>query len=106
MDDSPPPLGSPEEFHQMLADLVDEFAPRRFAICEEYGDRADGGIFAWGLAFTDGVLACGDGHASPGASRARTPPYAYSLAPVAGCDCSGSMRRRVVNRGPRLCTRR
>ncbi|XTZ18331.1 hypothetical protein ACQSSU_13670 [Micromonospora echinospora] len=44
----------------MLVDLATEFAPRRFAICEEYGDRIDGAVFAWGMAFPDGVLLCGD----------------------------------------------
>ncbi|MEV4843867.1 hypothetical protein AB0K20_11695 [Micromonospora matsumotoense] len=55
-----PPLGTPEEFHQMLVDLANEFAPRRFAIGEEHGDRIDGGILAWGLAFPDRALLCGD----------------------------------------------
>ncbi|NBE83842.1 hypothetical protein [Micromonospora rubida] len=50
----------------MLVDLVTDFAPRRFAICEEYGDRVDGGVFAWGMAFTDGALLCDDGRASTG----------------------------------------
>ncbi|WDZ84439.1 hypothetical protein [Micromonospora cathayae] len=63
---TPPALGTPEEFHQMLVDLVTEYAPRRFAICEEYGDRVDGAVFAWGMAFPDGVLLCGDGHAYTG----------------------------------------
>lgn len=54
------PLGTPEEFHRMMVDLAKEYAPRRFAICEEYGDRFDGAIFGWGLAFPDGVLLCGD----------------------------------------------
>ncbi|BCJ61074.1 hypothetical protein [Micromonospora endophytica] len=47
----------------MLVDLVNEFAPRRFAICEEYGDRVDADVFAWGLAFADGALVCGDDRA-------------------------------------------
>ncbi|MFI6757898.1 hypothetical protein ACIBF5_01960 [Micromonospora sp. NPDC050417] len=47
------PLGTPEEFHQLMTDLAADHAPRRFAIYEEYGDRVDGRIYAWGLAFED-----------------------------------------------------
>ncbi|MEV6798164.1 hypothetical protein AB0M91_07440 [Micromonospora rifamycinica] len=62
----PAPLGTPEEFHLMLVDLANEFAPRRFAICEEYGDRLDGGVFAWGVAFQDSALLRRDGRTSAG----------------------------------------
>ncbi|MGW0433792.1 hypothetical protein ACWDV4_14800 [Micromonospora sp. NPDC003197] len=55
-DATPQPLGTPEEFHQMLVDIAVDFAPRRFAICEEYGDRLDGRVFAWGLAFEEQAL--------------------------------------------------
>ncbi|MFG1902064.1 hypothetical protein [Micromonospora carbonacea] len=51
-----PPLGTPEEFHRMLVELVGEFAPHRFAICEEHGDRVDGEVVAWGMAFAEGAL--------------------------------------------------
>ncbi|QKW17407.1 hypothetical protein HUT12_24760 [Verrucosispora sp. NA02020] len=62
----------------MLAEMVDECAPRRFAICEEYGDRADGGIFAWGLAFPDGrALVCGEDSAFTG--RFRSPDTALRI---------------------------
>lgn len=37
----------------MLADLVASERPRLFTLCEEYGDRADGRVFAWGMAFED-----------------------------------------------------
>ncbi|MFG1846250.1 hypothetical protein [Micromonospora carbonacea] len=50
------PLGTPEEFHRMLVELVREFAPHRFAICEEHGDRVDGEVVAWGMAFAEGAL--------------------------------------------------
>ena len=33
--------------------LVADFAPRVFAVVQEYGDRVDGRIAAWGVAFTD-----------------------------------------------------
>ncbi|MDG4814584.1 hypothetical protein O7628_03540 [Micromonospora sp. WMMD956] len=56
-----PPLGTPEEFHRMLVELVEEFAPRRFAICEEHGDRIDGEVVAWGMAFDEcALLRCDD----------------------------------------------
>ncbi|MEV6706769.1 hypothetical protein [Micromonospora wenchangensis] len=62
----PAPLGTPEEFHLMLVELANEFAPRRFALCEEYGDRLDGAVFAWGLAFPDSALLRHDGRTSTG----------------------------------------
>lgn len=48
-----PPLGTEEEFAAELADLVASERPRLFAICEEIGDRVDGWVVAWGLAFED-----------------------------------------------------
>ena len=54
------PLGTPEEFHQLMAELATDYAPRRFAICEEYGDRLDGRVFAWGIAFEDHAWLCAD----------------------------------------------
>jgi hypothetical protein len=59
-DETPQPLGSAEEFHQMLVDLVNDHAPRRFAVCEEHGDRVDGEVFAWGMAFSDSALLVDD----------------------------------------------
>ncbi|MFK3982020.1 hypothetical protein ACI2K4_16790 [Micromonospora sp. NPDC050397] len=47
------PLGTPEEFHQLMTELAADYAPRRFAICEEYGDRVDGRVYAWGVAFEE-----------------------------------------------------
>lgn len=58
MFESPQSLGTPEEFHQMLVALAVDYAPRRFAICEEYGDRIDGRVFAWGLAYGDHAVVC------------------------------------------------
>ncbi|WP_326556663.1 hypothetical protein [Micromonospora sp. NBC_01796] len=54
------PLGTPEEFHQLLLELATDYAPRRFAICEEHGDRIDGRVFAWGMAFEDHAWLCAD----------------------------------------------
>ncbi|MGH4019888.1 MAG: hypothetical protein ACRDT0_11750 [Pseudonocardiaceae bacterium] len=47
------PLCSEEEFAQEVAALVADGAPRLFALVEEYGDRADGWVRAWGMAFDD-----------------------------------------------------
>lgn len=47
------PLGTEEEFIAALADLVASQRPRLFSLCEEYGDRADGWVVAWGLALED-----------------------------------------------------
>ncbi|MGH3933237.1 MAG: hypothetical protein ACRDTF_25050 [Pseudonocardiaceae bacterium] len=47
------PLGTEEEFAAELADLVASQRPRLFSLCAEYGDRADGWVVAWGLAFED-----------------------------------------------------
>ncbi|MDQ3579479.1 MAG: hypothetical protein M3443_18165, partial [Actinomycetota bacterium] len=47
------PLCSREEYERLIAGMVCEFAPRLFAVIQEYGDRVDGRIAAWGLAFDD-----------------------------------------------------
>lgn len=44
---------SEEEFADLVQGLVDDDAPRVFALVEEVGERLDGGIFAWGLEFGD-----------------------------------------------------
>lgn len=44
---------SEEEFAELVQGLVDDHAPRVFALVEEIGERLDGGIFAWGLEFGD-----------------------------------------------------
>jgi hypothetical protein len=49
------PLCDEQEFTALLEAMVAEDAPRLFAVVQEYGDRADGWIAAWGMAF--------DGHA-------------------------------------------
>lgn len=46
-------LGTEEEFVTMLDELVADELPRVFALVEEYGERADGWIIAWGMAFED-----------------------------------------------------
>lgn len=47
------PLCEEEEFAQEIAELVADEAPRLFAVVQEYGERVDGRIAAWGLAFAD-----------------------------------------------------
>lgn len=47
------PLGTEAEFAALLSELVASERPRLFALCEEDGERADGWILAWGMAFED-----------------------------------------------------
>jgi len=47
------PLCDETEFAALLEEMVADEAPRLFAIVQEYGERADGRIAAWGMAFTD-----------------------------------------------------
>lgn len=54
-----PPLCGEEEFADLLEQLVADNAPRTFAVVQEYGDRVDGQIAAWGLAFDDHVEVVG-----------------------------------------------
>ncbi|MGH3821322.1 MAG: hypothetical protein ACRDRA_00515 [Pseudonocardiaceae bacterium] len=56
------PLCDEPEFAALAEGLVADFAPRLFALLEEEGERVDGSIFAWGMAFEDHaevVGACG-----------------------------------------------
>jgi hypothetical protein len=45
------PLWDEAEFAEEINALVAEEAPRLFAVVQEYGERADGCIAAWGMAF-------------------------------------------------------
>ena len=47
------PLGTEEEFAAMIHEMIAEDVPRVFALVEECGERADGRIFGWGMAFED-----------------------------------------------------
>lgn len=47
------PLGDEREFAAMLEELVADEKPRLFAVVQEYGERVDGRIAAWGMAFAD-----------------------------------------------------
>lgn len=56
------PLCSEPEFAALLKTLVANFAPRLFALIEEEGEREDGVLVAWGMAFEDRVeVVRGDG---------------------------------------------
>jgi hypothetical protein len=48
------PMCDEEEFVELMMEMVAEEAPRLFALVQELGERADGRIAAWGLAFEDG----------------------------------------------------
>jgi hypothetical protein len=54
-DDIPPPMCDQAEFDELMAEMVADETPRLFAIVHELGERADGWIAAWGLAFPDHV---------------------------------------------------
>jgi hypothetical protein len=41
------------EFAELLEEMVADEAPRLFAVVQEYGERVDGRIAAWGMAFPD-----------------------------------------------------
>ncbi|MGH3975064.1 MAG: hypothetical protein ACRDS9_17305 [Pseudonocardiaceae bacterium] len=47
------PLWDEPEFAALAERLVADFAPRLFALVEEKGERVDGRVFAWGMAFED-----------------------------------------------------
>lgn len=55
MPDGLPPMCGAEEFAELVAEMVAEDAPRLFAVVQEYGDRVDARIAAWGLAHPDHV---------------------------------------------------
>ncbi|GAB3460350.1 hypothetical protein [Actinophytocola sediminis] len=46
-----------EEFTELVKEMVDEEAPRLFAVVQELGERVDGRIAAWGMAFADHTTA-------------------------------------------------
>lgn len=47
------PLCGEEEFAALVAEMVNDEAPRLFAVVQEIGEREDGQIAAWGIAFED-----------------------------------------------------
>ncbi len=55
----PGPLCGEAEFTELVESMVADGAPHVFAVVQEYGDRVDGWIAAWGLAFDDHVEVIG-----------------------------------------------
>ena len=49
----PRPLGDEHQFAALMRGMVADLAPRVFAIVQEYGERVDGRVVAWGMAFDD-----------------------------------------------------
>lgn len=47
------PICDAETFVALTETMVADLAPRVFAVVEEYGERIDGWIAAWGMAFED-----------------------------------------------------
>jgi len=47
------PLCGAAEFATLLTEMVHDEAPRLFAVVQEFGEREDGRIAAWGMAFED-----------------------------------------------------
>lgn len=56
---TPGPLCDETEFAELIDQMVAENAPRVFAVVQELGDRVDGWIAAWGMAFEDRVEVIG-----------------------------------------------
>ncbi|GAA1968856.1 hypothetical protein [Amycolatopsis minnesotensis] len=47
------PLCAEAEFEDLVRNMVATFAPRLFAVVQEYGEHVDARIAAWGIAFDD-----------------------------------------------------
>ncbi len=63
------PICDEPEFAALAENLVADFAPRLFALVEEQGERVDGRIFAWGMAFEDRAELVGAGRKIRGSFR-------------------------------------
>lgn len=95
-----PPLCDEDEFAELLAEVVADKAPRRFAVVQVYGERVDARIAAWGLEFDDHATAVtvdGDStmslNSAEGALRAFTVGTRIS-ARLLWCDPLGRKPRR------------
>ncbi|MGH3907817.1 MAG: hypothetical protein ACRDTE_27100 [Pseudonocardiaceae bacterium] len=64
------PLGDEPEFAAIVESTVADEAPRLFAIIQEYGERVDGRIAAWGMAFDDHAEVVSVAHGMRGSLRA------------------------------------
>lgn len=49
----PAPLCDEAKFTELVGGMVADDAPRLFAVVQVYGERADGRVAAWGMAFPD-----------------------------------------------------
>ncbi|OXM71604.1 hypothetical protein [Amycolatopsis vastitatis] len=47
------PLCDESEFSALIEEMVAQEAPQLFAVVQEYGERVDARIAAWGMAFPD-----------------------------------------------------
>jgi hypothetical protein len=47
------PVGDEQEFATLVGSMVRAGAPRLFAVVQEYGERVDAHVAAWGMAFDD-----------------------------------------------------
>ncbi len=56
------PLCGEEEFTALVVAMVNDEAPRLFAVVQEIGEREDGRIAAWGMAFEDHAAVLRDGN--------------------------------------------
>ncbi|HEX6355287.1 hypothetical protein [Actinophytocola sp.] len=52
-----PPLCDEQEFTELVRQMVNEAAPRLFAVVQEYGERVDAHVAGWGLWFGDRAVA-------------------------------------------------
>lgn len=96
---TPGPLCDETEFALLIDQMVAENAPRVFAVVQELGDRVDGWIAAWGMAFEDRVEVIG----SDGSLRMtlRAPEAALRGYRWGGCV---SARLVWLDAGARACT--
>lgn len=53
--DEQKPVCDEEEFAEIAEELVADYAPRLFGLIAEVGERVDGHLIAWGMAFEDYV---------------------------------------------------
>lgn len=91
------PLCGSEEFAALLENMVADEAPRLFAVVQVYGERVDGRIVAWGMAFEDhsDVVAVEHGHRL----TLRAPEYA-----VRSFNVGSHIRARLVWFNPDAAT--
>ena len=91
------PLCDEETFAGILEGMVADEAPRVFAIVQEYGERVDGYIAAWGMAFDHRAEVI----SVQGGLRISTRSAESALR---GFDCGNRIRPRVVWVDPNAAT--